>query len=133
MAEKLTSAAPVGYKRACDEQEEWRRFGAQREEDQNEEGSPHQGMHRALHDVKIILCNCPWAALQSHNIHITTRSSTIQDVSTIKRILFISAPGQSEASSHPASDRCNKELKTRPGTLVRLHLRDDLPWLAVAD
>jgi hypothetical protein len=54
-------------------------------------------------------------------------------VSTIKRILFISAPGQSEASSHPASDRCNKELKTRPGTLVRLHLRDDLPWLAVAD
>ena len=34
-------------------------FGAQREEDQNEEGRPHQGMHRALHNVKIILCNSP--------------------------------------------------------------------------
>jgi hypothetical protein len=83
--------------------------------------------------VKIILCNWPWAALQSHNIHITTRSSTIQDVSTIKRILFISAPGQSEASSHPASDRCNKELKNPARYSGAPTLRDDVPWLSVAD
>jgi hypothetical protein len=31
------------------------RFGAPRDEDQNEEGGPHQRLHRVLHKVEIIL------------------------------------------------------------------------------
>ena len=41
-------------------------FGAPRDEDQNEEGGPHQGLHRVLHKVKIILWNSTLRQLILH-------------------------------------------------------------------